>query len=391
MKAETLKERPNYELYKQNDTVNFYYMQLPRWLIEDIKYTTLSLEAKFTYTLLFNRFQLSQHKGWTNENDEVFIIYTRKELSEKLNISEKRVSAAMKELKEYELVWERRCGRGFANQIYLGNIGQNEMAIPAKTNENTESGTENKEANHQNFQEEAVYPVDTEQVQNTSENMYREESKLSTSSVDNSVDKVQDNNIFASISSIACGTPFQEPSNERFLTGQNSSSKTADLEFQEPLNQHTSIIDFRFNEFNSNNQSQSESSPYSPTQWFSDAEIVEKLIGQSELEILDEKDAEVIKDAIERLYFMQSIKIGNAIYPKESIRANLWRLNPFIVEDTINKVTKNTKVVIRNSSAYVVTVLFNTIMESGSDLIVDPYLNFLRSNSKTAALKMGGG
>jgi hypothetical protein len=32
----------------------------------------------------------------------------------------------MKELKDVSLVWERRCGRGNANQIYLARVEQNE-------------------------------------------------------------------------------------------------------------------------------------------------------------------------------------------------------------------------------------------------------------------------
>ena len=52
------------------------------------------------------------------------------------------------------------------------------------------------------------------------------------------------------------------------------------------------------------------------------------------------------------------------------------------MQAAIGKITSNTDRKIRNSSAYIVAVLFNSIMETGSDLMVDPYLNFLRQNGK---------
>ena len=122
MRGQELKERPCYGLMKQNDVVQFYHLQFPRWLLEDSRFTPVSMEAKFVYMLLFNRFQLSKLNGWINDHGEVFVIYTRRELSERLNISEKRVSAAMNELREYQLIWEKRCGRGYANQIYLASV-----------------------------------------------------------------------------------------------------------------------------------------------------------------------------------------------------------------------------------------------------------------------------
>lgn len=82
----------------------------------------MSLDAKVTYTFLLNRFQLSRRNGWVNERGEVFVIFPRKALAKELRICEQRVTAAFKKLVELELVWEKRCGRGDANQIYLAYV-----------------------------------------------------------------------------------------------------------------------------------------------------------------------------------------------------------------------------------------------------------------------------
>ena len=122
MRAATIKEHPDFTLMKQTDIQSVYYMQLPRWLFSDPRYCGLSLEAKVAYTFLLNRFQLSRRKGWINENGEVFVIYPRKAMAEELRVCEQRVTAAIKSLAALKLIWEKRCGRGDANQIYLAKV-----------------------------------------------------------------------------------------------------------------------------------------------------------------------------------------------------------------------------------------------------------------------------
>ncbi len=71
-----------------------------------------------------NRFQLSRRNGWVNDFGEVFVIFPRKELARELRICEQKVTAAFRTLKELNLIWEKRCGRGDANQIYLATVCQ---------------------------------------------------------------------------------------------------------------------------------------------------------------------------------------------------------------------------------------------------------------------------
>ena len=122
MKAAAMKERPAFILMKQTDVQRIYHMQMPRWLFSDPRYADMSLDAKVTYTFLLNRFQLSRRNGWVNDLGEVFVIFPRRELARELRIGEKRVTAAFQKLAELHLIWEKRCGRGDANQIYLALV-----------------------------------------------------------------------------------------------------------------------------------------------------------------------------------------------------------------------------------------------------------------------------
>ena len=122
MRAATMKERPSFPLMRQTDVQNIYHMQMPRWLFSDPRYAGMSLDAKVSYTFLLNRFQLSRRNGWVNDFGEVFVIFPRKELARELRVCEQRVTATFRTLKELNLIWEKRCGRGDANQIYLATV-----------------------------------------------------------------------------------------------------------------------------------------------------------------------------------------------------------------------------------------------------------------------------
>lgn len=122
MKAAKLTEHPSFRLMRQTDVQNVWHMQMPRWLFSDPRYADMSLDAKVTYTFLLNRFQLSRRNGWVNDDGEVFVIFPRKALAKELRICEQRVTAAFRKLAELQLIWEKRCGRGDANQIYCAVI-----------------------------------------------------------------------------------------------------------------------------------------------------------------------------------------------------------------------------------------------------------------------------
>ncbi len=112
---------------------------------------------------------------------------------------------------------------------------------------------------------------------------------------------------------------------------------------------------------------------------------------QSGVNFLPEEQAEVMRQAIERLFYTQSLKTGDAVYPGAYIRQSLEKLDYTVLQAAVGKITGNTSRTIRNSGAYVVAVLFNAIMEAGSDLLVDPYLNFLRQNREDRQDGKGGG
>lgn len=379
MKGQELKERPDYGLMKQSDVVRFCHLQFPRWLIEDRRYLPLSMDAKFVYMLLFNRFQLSKHNGWINDEGEVFVIYTRRELAEKLNASEKRVSAAMNELRDFMLIWEKRCGRGFANQIYLANVEVSEtdalhssggpldpLPEDARTAEMEVLAVENDVDNKEMAVSKADFSVGNHEE--------------FVDNMDKSVDNPENHAVYPAKNDCRNSA---EPPERQFRNRQNEGSKTVKTAVQEPPNPPPSIIDFREKDLNV-----TESQSTSCTDGDAGTKALRRILVQSGVNFLPEEQAAVMRQAVERLFYSQSLKIGDAVYPSVYIRQNLEKLDYTVLQAAVGKITGNTSRTIRNSSAYVVAVLFNTIMEAGSDLLADPYLNFLRQNRQDGK---GGG
>ena len=331
MRAAQLKERPGFALMKQTDIQSLYYMQMPRWLFFDPRYSELSLDAKVTYTFLLNRFQLSRRKGWVNDEGEVFVIFPRKALSKELRICEKRVITAFRSLAEKQLIWEKRCGRGDANQIYLACVEP------------------------QDDPDYECAPFHSEEYE-------------------------QGNSRTADLTALEEGDAPQEPQDRQFNNGENDSSRTAE----------TAVAELPYtppskNETETERENQKEvSQPVRKTQaadgQTDDEEELMGILDACELYSFPPETARVFENAIERLYYSDSFRVGNATLPQNRVRAKLRLLDGMILQNAESKLAANLEHSVKNSTAYTMATVFNCVAESESDLMVDPYLNSLRAS-----------
>ena len=287
MKAAKLTEHPSFRLMRQTDVQNVWHMQMPRWLFSDLRYADMSLDAKVTYTFLLNRFQLSRRNGWINDDGEVFVIFPRKALAKELRICEQRVTAAFRKLAELQLIWEKRCGRGDANQIYLARVTPIEDP------------------------DYSCAPFITE-----------DESEVRGSRT-------------SDLEGLADGKPSaacQEPQNLLSKNREDRASRTAKSAFPEPQKLTPSKKEKRKIDC-----SQIEVSPYvlEPAHdGLTDEEREDdflNILDACELTGFTPGTALVFENAIERLYYSDSYRIGNATLPQSRVRAKLRRLDGMIL------------------------------------------------------------
>jgi len=111
---------------------------MPKFLFEG-EFKALSNNARVLYTLLRDRHDLSLQNHWVNEKNEVYLIFTRKNMEEMLGLSDKTVKKAVDELKDFGLIEEEHMGLNKPNRIYLTsvnveNTGIGETPIPESEN-----------------------------------------------------------------------------------------------------------------------------------------------------------------------------------------------------------------------------------------------------------------
>ena len=109
--------------YKDNEYLENSYYRIPQELFVSSLYKDkLNSDSKILYAFLLDRLSLSQKNHWIDEKRNIYLIFTREEVQEKLNLSDKTATKAFKQLNEVGLVQEKRQGLGKPNLIYVGKI-----------------------------------------------------------------------------------------------------------------------------------------------------------------------------------------------------------------------------------------------------------------------------
>jgi hypothetical protein len=112
------------EVTGSNSDDNYKFARMPKFLF-NAELENLSSNAKTLYALLLDRESLSKNKKnldkYTDSNNRVFIIFTRKNLCKALNLCHKTVCTLMKMLREHGLIDEIRQGLCKPNRIYINH------------------------------------------------------------------------------------------------------------------------------------------------------------------------------------------------------------------------------------------------------------------------------
>lgn len=344
MKAAPMTTKPSFPLMKQGDIQTIYHLQMPRWLFTDPRYMGLALETKVAYTFLLNRFQLSRLNGWVNEDGAVFIIYTRRSLAEEMQVSYRKVIDAMKELSAAGLIWEKRCGRGDANQIYLALVTHSEVCGGSAPFVN--SGHEAAGAP----------PEDEPPVDGGAPDARSAEPAL--------LDGTEPNDGTSAASVEVPEQHFKKCGNG---TSASAGMKLPEVPDRHPNYKNKSHIDFSHTE-------SSHSVRNAGLEPAGEQAQLDRILKNCELWIFDPDTAKVFANAIERLFYTDGFRIGKAQLPQANVRSRLWELDSTILQSVQGKLKSNQREV-KNSTAYVMAVIFNAISETHSDILVDPYLN----------------
>ena len=107
----------NYYYGAEADQFNF--IRVPKAMMKDSAFASLSLPSKLLYGLLLDRMNLSMKNKWFDEENRVYIIYQISEIMEDLAISKKKAIEYLQELEKFGLVEKKRRGLGLPSYLYV--------------------------------------------------------------------------------------------------------------------------------------------------------------------------------------------------------------------------------------------------------------------------------
>ena len=345
-------DRPDFTLMKLSGAISYFHMQMPRWLFCDLRYMDMALESKVAYTFLLNRYQLSRRNGWVNRHGEVYIIYTREDLARELQVSYRKAIACFKELADRELIWEQRQGRGMPNRIFLAEVALDEKAAYGydcapfcPTPRPVEMAVLEKENETPDTAEPAA------------EQPAMPEGQLDT-----------DKNTSESPAEIA----VLDMPNPQVLTCQNGSSRSAEpavLDLQKP---HTSKKEKSKKEYRDTD----DDLPTVPRAGADDGRgAIAAILQRCALSRYAPEEAEVFRDAVSWLYYCGRLGMGACTYPRGYVRDTLRRLDADVLDEALYKLRRNENETLSNTLVYTAKVIFSTIVEMGSEALLDPVVN----------------
>lgn len=303
--------------YTISDVIDQEFIRFPLTLLANPKYKAISLEAKMIYALLLNRLSLSQKNGWINEEKEVYLIYTREEAADMLGISYKKTIGAFKELLTVKLIFEVRQGRGFPNLIYVLKA------------ELTDTDAEEFAAGMEKQAEKSAEPQ-----------------------------------ICQNGSSRNADSAVQDLTEWQFKTCQFDTSRPAYPEVQ----------DLSKLQANKNNISQIERSKIKKSPSVSQADFdgqtdelrIHDILSCCELDIFPPEAQQMFTLAVERLYYSESIKVGNAVLPQTKLRSYLNLLDTEVLTGVYDKLCRD-KPKMKNRAAYLMVMIMNELLEKNFD------------------------
>lgn len=122
------------------------FYQLPKFLFT-AEFKDMSYGAKVLYALLRDRHELSVQNGWVDDKGDIYLIMSREEMCELMDVTAKTIIKFINEIKQFDLMEEDRRGLGKTNLIYILQVKTCKNYTP-RHGKNTGQDVENLHTNN---------------------------------------------------------------------------------------------------------------------------------------------------------------------------------------------------------------------------------------------------
>lgn len=108
-----------FDYYYGSQADQFSFIRIPRMLLKEEIFSSLTLQSKMLYSVLLDRMSLSMKNGWFDEENRVYIIYQISEIQSDLGFSKRKAMDYLAELETFGLVQKKKRGFGLPSIIYV--------------------------------------------------------------------------------------------------------------------------------------------------------------------------------------------------------------------------------------------------------------------------------
>lgn len=120
-------------VYTAKEENSHRFFQMPKELFLNPKYKGMTSDSKILYTILLDRKELSRENGWIDEYNQVFLLYSRKNMAAIMGISLRSIQRTFSQLNELDLIKELRQGLNKPNRIYICRVEASNINGSAKS------------------------------------------------------------------------------------------------------------------------------------------------------------------------------------------------------------------------------------------------------------------
>lgn len=120
----------DFPYYYGREAEQYAFYRIPKLLISDERFRSVSTDAKLLYGLMLDRMSLSMKNGWMDNENRVYIYFPVEEIMEMLNCKSEKAIKLLAELdgkKGIGLIERVRQGQGKPSIIYVKNFA---VSIP---------------------------------------------------------------------------------------------------------------------------------------------------------------------------------------------------------------------------------------------------------------------
>ena len=110
------------DFFYGGEAEQYSFYRIPKILLTDRRYKSVSMEAKALYGLMLDRMGLSVRNGWLDEKSRVFIYFTLEDSMETMCCGHNKAVKLFADLEHIGLIERKKQGQGRPTKIYVKNF-----------------------------------------------------------------------------------------------------------------------------------------------------------------------------------------------------------------------------------------------------------------------------